>query len=286
MVQSVSKHERTSYTTYDGVYFRKSYVILPLFVITVLFVGWLLDDAFAQISLLPGDMTRGLSSNTGDDQSSSVITNQTSGLSTYTNAEYGSEIDFPSNWEVRPASSTFSFGIEGIPNTITYIRSPADQGIHDLVTISVQAPGRFLDTDEMVVKTSNLTPQEYAKIMTNLLPEHGFNLVREKAVTVSGFPAWRIEYTTYNYDTEVFVVKDDGTMYKIEFGTPMLKTPESLPVFDKMVESFRFLNSSEVQQTQASQNSTSGITTGEDVTNTGIIGLARLSSIEPNCGSY
>jgi hypothetical protein len=26
----------------------------------------------------------------------------------------------------------------------------------------------------MVVKTSNLTPQEHARIVTNLLPEHGF----------------------------------------------------------------------------------------------------------------
>ena len=53
-------------------------------------------------------------------------------------------------------------------------------------------------------------------------------------------------------------LKRDGTMYNIKFGTPMLKAPESLPIFDRIVESFRFVDSSGVQQPQTNQKTTSG----------------------------
>ncbi len=183
------------------------------------------------------------SSNTENDKSANIIPNQTSGLSKFINSEYGFEFEFPSNWEVL---SPFSSGLnmEGIPIQVASIRSTVDDGIHDLLTISVLKPSRYLDTDAMQVRTSNLSPQEHAKIVTDLLPEHGFKVIRENPVTVAGLPAYRIEYMTYNYDTEVFVVKPDGTMYKLEFGTPPLRAPESLPVFNQMVDSFKFVNSS------------------------------------------
>jgi len=185
------------------------------------------------------------SSNTENDKSVNIIPNQTSGLSKFINSEYGFEFEFPSTWEVLDPFSS-GLNMEGIPVQVASIRSTIDDGIHDLLTISVLKPSRYLDTDAMEVKTSNLSPQEHAKIVTDLLPEHGFKVIRENPVTIAGLPAYRIEYMTYNYDTEIFVVKPDGTMYKLEFGTPPLRAPESLPIFNQMVDSFKFVNSSSI----------------------------------------
>lgn len=217
-----------------------------------------ISDAFAQMGSFPGDSTRGLLSNISDVEPISITTNQTTGLSTYTNSEHGFEFDFPSTWEALQVMNMNPTWIEGLPTEIARIGSPAEQGIHDLVTIGMLKPeeGTYLDTEEMVVKTRN--SQEHARVWTNVLQQGGVELVRENAVTVSGLPAWRIEYTGIDYNTEIFVVKEDGTMYNIKFRTPMLKAPESLPIFDRIVESFRFVDSSGVQQPQTNQKTTSG----------------------------
>jgi hypothetical protein len=207
----------------------------------------LFPDAYAQSGILdfPSNSFSDSTSTQDKNQFTNVVPNQTSGFSKFTNTEYGFEFEFPSDWEVRdPISSGLS--MEGIPVQVAMIRSPADGGIHDLMTISVQEPSRYLDTDAMEVKTSNLSSQEQARIVTDMLPEYGFKIVRENPVTVADLPAYRIEYTTYEYETEIFVVKPDGTLYKLEFGTPMLRAPESLPVFNKMIDSFKFINSSSI----------------------------------------
>jgi hypothetical protein len=222
-------------------------------IFSILTLGFLPINAFAQSDFLDLSNLFGGSTSTQDkDQFTNVIPNQTSGLSKFTNTEYGFEFEFPSTWEVL---APFSSGInmEGIPIQVASIRSTIDDGIHDLLTISVLKPSRYLDTDAMEVKTSNLSPQEHAKIVTDLLPEYGFKVVRENPVTVAGMPAYRLEYTTYQYHTEVFVVKPDGTLYKLEFGTPMLRAPESLPVFNKMVDSFKFINSSSIVNSTQSE---------------------------------
>lgn len=221
-------------------------VVSVTFTITLglILAGCIIPNVFAQSDVPDfSNLFGGSTSSQDKDQYTNVVVNQTTGLSKFTNTQYGFEFEFPSTWEVL---SPYSSGInmEGIPIQVASIRSTLDEGIHDLLTISILKPSKYLDTDAMEVKTSNLTPQEHAKIVTDLLPEHGFKVVRENSVNVSGMPAYRIEYTTYEYETEVFVVKPDGTLYTLEFGTPMLRAPESLPVFNKMVESFKFVNAS------------------------------------------
>jgi hypothetical protein len=235
---------------------------IPSFLIAILVIALsslISHSVIAQSSSLDLSSLFGSSSSTSDkDQFTNITPNQTSGKSKFTNSEYGFEFEFPSNWEVLSPYSS-GLNMEGIPVQVASVRSTVDDGIHDLVTISVLKPSRYLDTDAMQVRTSNLSPQEHAKIVTDLLPEYGFKVIRENPVTVGGLPAYRIEYMTYNYDTEVFVVKQDGTMYKLEFGTPPLRAPESLPIFNQMVDSFKFVNSSSItnntQPVESKQNS-------------------------------
>ena len=107
--------------------------------------------------------------------------------------------------------------------------------------ISVQNQTKHLDTDEMVVKTANLTAQDFADEAIAAGMEGGspyFKLVRQNSTTVSDIPAWRIEYILGRYTVETFVVKDDK-VFKITFSTPTLEAPESLPLFNKMLESIR-----------------------------------------------
>jgi hypothetical protein len=227
-------------------------------IFNALIVICLLPNAFAQSDFLDfsSNLFGGSTSTQDKDQFTNVVPNQTSGLSKFINTEYGFEFEFPSTWEVLDPFSS-GLNMEGIPIQVASIRSTIDDGIHDLLTISVLKPSRYLDTDTMEVKTSNLSPQEHAKIVTDMLPEYGFKVVRENPVTVAGLPAYRIEYTTYEYETEVFVVKSDGALYKLEFGTPMLRAPESLPVFNKMVESFKFVSSSNISSSTSALNNQS-----------------------------
>jgi hypothetical protein len=69
--------------------------------------------------------------------------------------------------------------MEGITIKIMSIRSPS-QGIHDLVTVSVTNQTKYLDTDEIVVKTTNNTAQDYADILKLALANSGFEVIREK----------------------------------------------------------------------------------------------------------
>ena len=164
----LSKAEIWSSLAQGNASIHKSFVslVIALLILTISSsIGWLFVDAFAQMGSFLGDSTRGLLSNSSDVDPLSVITNQSTGLSTYTNSEYGFEFDFPSTWEALQVmnmnpTSRWKASLQKLP----VIGSPAEQGIHDLVTIGMLKPeeGTYLDTEEMVVKTRN--SQEHARV--------------------------------------------------------------------------------------------------------------------------
>jgi hypothetical protein len=180
-----------------------------------------------------------------DDQSGNEIVTNKSGFKKLTNSEYGFEFIFPSNWiTVRLGSPPI---MEGSPINVVRMGSPSSiaglDGVDDMLSIDVIKPSRYLDTDAMEVRTSFLTPHEYAKIATDSFSEYGIDLVRENPTIVSGLPAYRIEYLApLSYDTEVFVSDHERNLYDITFTTPALNAPETLPIFSKILESFRFIS--------------------------------------------
>jgi hypothetical protein len=183
-----------------------------------------------------GDNPMGIFPEFGQEQVEPPKIDPVTGLVIYDDPKYHISFQYPPDWEKLPTGIS-SFPMEGITLKIMSIRSPS-QGIHDLVTVSVTNQTKYLDTDEIVVKTTNNTAQDYADILKLALANSGFEVIRENSTSVSGLPAWRIEYISIGYDVEVFVVKNQ-TAYTIKFTTPTLKAPESLPVFNKILESVR-----------------------------------------------
>jgi hypothetical protein len=154
---------------------------------------------------------------------------------TYQSPQFGISFQYPSSWKTFPNTDLPSSLSPGIPTRILGIRSG-----EDFMQISIQNQSKYLDIKEMKVK--NFTAHDYANVVTQLLPKYQFQLVRENPVTISGYPGWRIEYVTYQYKVEIYAVKDD-IVYKIEFETPTLKAPESLPVAQKIIDSIKISSS-------------------------------------------
>jgi hypothetical protein len=142
---------------------------------------------------------------------------------------------YPLGWEVKEdGTSSVSF------------RSPEPVGVEAvLISANIKGASKYLDTNDMKVKEH--TPQEYAWGKSNLPTDWHFKAIREKAVTVAGYPGWRLEYTTTpdflggsisNYQVVTDFVSN-SRVYFIEFLSDPLKVPDALPLYDKMVDSFQ-----------------------------------------------
>jgi hypothetical protein len=182
-------------------------------------------------------------------------------FSEYNNSKYGFKIQYPSDWQVisianDSLSSSSSF-ITGTPSdVIVRIGSPPDQqkGIQDLLTISAQNISAVSSSQQ---SNGNLTAYDYAATIMRQLPllpraaDEGnqTNLIKNESVSIASesngnnsnnLSAWRIDYIASDYKSELFVI-NDTKVFNIAFSTPKERATQSLPVFDKMLDSFQFL---------------------------------------------
>ena len=80
------------------------------------------------------------------------------------------------------------------------------------------------------------------------IPRDEFGLtvehIRDNQTTIGGNPAWKIESMTFflgerqMYNVDILAMKD-GHLYTLEFNTEPLEVPETLPMGQKMINSFR-----------------------------------------------
>jgi hypothetical protein len=70
--------------------------------------------------------------------------------------------------------------------------------------------------------------------------------VRDSPIKISGLPAWRIEFTssfggvTSLYSSTNLLIKDNR-LFTLEFHGDPLKAPETLPIAQKMIDSFEII---------------------------------------------
>ena len=178
---------------------------------------------------------------------------------TYENSTYGFRMQYPSGWELRSPSSIFSVGnkvvefalVSNKPNPFgsTFLGSKLTDA--DL-SISVENVSKFLDTNTMKVTSHNLQEYVNGKInginslqYPNSNTDMSLQYVRNGPTSVSGLPAWKIEYTSSIggiptlYETTTYVLKDNR-LFTFDFDSDQLKVPETLPVAQKMIGSFQF----------------------------------------------
>jgi photosystem II reaction center protein PsbP len=166
----------------------------------------------------------------------------------YTNNDLNFTIDYPSDWKVNANRSS-----EGI------IQFRIANGESPVLVVAVENATRFLNTDTMTIDYS--TPQQYAaEELDNLTnrPSLNFKPIQSNESNVAGNSGWKMEYsidtsglhdivpknlqkfTGPSYNFELYTVKN-GKIYELDYEEHPLRVPLTLPLVNKMVESFRII---------------------------------------------
>jgi hypothetical protein len=173
----------------------------------------------------------------------------------YENPYFGITLQHPSNWEVESSNNDTSPPSEGMQKEIVKLVSKYGSDVKKVfdtsLTISVQNAESYLDTDTMQVKNASLDDYVRGKeseIASMAIPRDDFGLtverIRDNQTTIDGNPAWKVESMTsflgerQMYNVDILTMKD-GYLYTLEFNTEPLLVPETLPIGQKMIDSFR-----------------------------------------------
>lgn len=179
-------------------------------------------------------------------------------FSEYNNSRYGFKIQYPSNWQL--VSITNSSVLPSISDNTTEIiarfKSPFDpqERMEDLVTISVEN----LSATSSQRGIRNLSAYDYAAPLIQQLspiskapnePNQAILIINESLKIMSeiggkdnkNFSAWRIDYLSSDYKSDVFVISDTN-LFDINFSTSKERATQSVPVFDKLLDTIQFTN--------------------------------------------
>ena len=230
--------------------------------------------------------------------SSSVSSTSLAPFSEYNNSKYGFKIQYPSDWKVNSTAndSLSSQPITGAStDVVANITSPSDlqRGRQGLVTISVENLSKGASQQE----NGNLTVYDYAAPIIKQLSltlgsatERGqTNLVRNESLNIGSetsgknsknLSAWRIDTIASDYKSDVFVI--NGTrVFDIGFSAPKESATQSLPIFDKMLNSFQFIVTTPNVTANEDTLSTTDITNASVTNNQSTIPLNEIVQQKP-----
>ena len=205
----------------------------------------------------PTNLYNGPSSNYNNnpqEKNTNTTISQATGLKIYTNGNYHFKIDYPSTWKEENPSNVLSFLSN---NKILEIGAPTNDpnpmrtSANTAFSITAENTSRSLNPNTMKVESA--TAEDYGKKETMFLSnpmymgglKTTFDITKNNATTISGHQAWRVDYITNlsgiqsSYESKVYIV-NGGTLYTLHFFTDPLKVPETLPEFEKILNSFIF----------------------------------------------
>ncbi len=147
---------------------------------------------------------------------------------TYTDNDREFTIQYPSNWQVEDDPEGVLFRIPD--------RDESVLGSFFLVSVAEREP--YLDTDTLTLKNTSLQ-QRVQRSLNTALSTH--NLLRQNEVTVGGNIGIKTELSMpLIYQFHIGTIAN-GKFYNLEYSKDPLKVPESLPLANKMVESFQII---------------------------------------------
>lgn len=155
---------------------------------------------------------------------------------TYTNDDMKFSIKHPSDWKVEEYSNSTEFTIrEWVEETGGY-----KMDMRTYFSVDVKGPDPYLNTDTLTIQ--NRTLEHYVQIQKDGMPNYE-TLLRENNVTVGEYNGWKMKSTFnsdqkggYGFDILTVIV---GKLYTLSYIETALKVPETLPLANKMVESFQ-----------------------------------------------
>ena len=203
-------------------------------------------NVYAQIPGIPGSGNS--NNNPSENTVSEATTNNTAASSanfvTYHSDKSGYTLQYPSDWSVHEYETLNS----------VVISSPDKQASF---SIHVREPEKFLDTNEMQVKTK--TPHDLViERITNMrqqMPQTATieydSYLLDKQITMAGNSAWQLEYTGftslyfggktfYNRDYYISMPSNDGRVMLFAFNVSQLDAPTYLPIAQQVISSIQF----------------------------------------------
>ena len=219
-------------------------VVSILSVVAVLLLGLDKNQAFALPFDIPNSYNyyQAIALQTADNKN---------GFLTYQNSQYGFKIQYPSNWEITTCTFFNCIAL------VTFDSSPIEPG--KLIKgarlfIDIENASQYLDTKNMVLK--NKTAYDYVQDELKAL-DHGAmdSHDRVNSTTVGGVKAWSIQSlsdVSQLFDRVTYMVKN-GKMYQFHYLAPSLKVPSTLPIAQKMINSFQFTGNNTLANNRSSE---------------------------------
>jgi hypothetical protein len=155
----------------------------------------------------------------------------------YSNNQKKFSIQYPADWEVK---ETDLIDDEAVVEFTAPDRSAFSILLHNVT--------KYLDTDTMTLK--NTTLQEYVQSESNIASKMGqpdpniiYKPIRSNEFSVAGNLGWKIEYIwgyiAEMYYSRIFTNANDK-IYELKYNALPGFVPDTLPLANKMVESFQF----------------------------------------------
>ena len=150
---------------------------------------------------------------------------------TYTNKEMKFSIQYPSNWKVEEK--------EEYPNSVTF---QIPDRASSFFMVSVGEPETHLDTDTKTLKNNTLE-QEVKKGIDTDISILKSKLLKQNKVIVGGNTGIKTELIDHFSGYKFYITTiANGKIYQLSYIENPTKVPETLPLANKMVESFQVLD--------------------------------------------
>lgn len=159
-----------------------------------------------------------------------TVNAQSDNFKPYTNKEMKFSIQYPSNWQVEEK--------EEYPNSVTF-QIPDRAYNASFFMVSVGEPEPQLDTGTMTLKNNTLE-QEVKKGIDTDISILKSKVLKQNKVIVGGNTGIKTELIDHFSGYKFYITTiANGKIYQLSYIENPLKLPETLPLANKMVESFQ-----------------------------------------------
>jgi hypothetical protein len=148
----------------------------------------------------------------------------------YTNDVMNFTIQHPSNWQVKENT-------ESSPERVWFELSGRSLPIFAVDTEKVEP---YFDSDTTTLKNTSLQQLAQQELDEMSSEFRNFDLIRQNKVTVGGNDGWKMEFAGEDsfYLFEICTIAN-GEIYILTYQDYPSKVPETLPLANKMVDSFK-----------------------------------------------
>jgi hypothetical protein len=159
----------------------------------------------------------------------------------YQNVKYGFKLNYPVSWrlmDIRDLQEIYKQAVGGSPDTaLTFggaalVNPKVNPKESWLIVIAENLPDEF----------QNVTSKEYASSERERMKKRGYSVVEESETTLSGYPAYKTNYSSFGESMiTIFAIKN-GKLYSILYVAKNDIFYYDLRSVEKIFNSFEFID--------------------------------------------